>query len=107
MATWCGPCVLQMLELQKTLEEKRDEIVLVSVDIDKRETSDDVINTFGDYVDKWTFVMDTYEEDVGGKYHADYIPKLVIIDKEGNIYYSESGLTSKEKLIELIDKASG
>jgi thiol-disulfide isomerase/thioredoxin len=107
MATWCGPCVLQMPELQKTLEEKRDEIVLVSVDIDKRETSDDVINTFGDYVNNWTFVIDTYEEDVGGKYHADYIPKLVIIDKEGNIYYSESGLTSKEKLIELIDEASG
>ncbi|UCF13061.1 MAG: TlpA family protein disulfide reductase [Thermoplasmatales archaeon] len=107
MATWCGPCVLQMPELQKTLEEKRDEIVLVSVDIDKRETSDDVINTFGDYVDNWTFVMDTYEEDVGGKYHADYIPKLVIVNKEGNIYYSESGLTSKEKLIELINGASG
>lgn len=107
MATWCGPCVLQMSELKKTLDEKGDEIVLVSVDIDKGETSDSVINTFGDYVDKWTFVMDTYEEDVGIKYHADYIPKLVIIDKEGNIYYSESGLTFKEKLIELIDNASG
>ena len=107
MAAWCYWCVPQMEELEAVLEEKGDEIVIVSVDVDKTETSDDVINKFGDYVDKWTFVMDSYKEDVNSRYQVSGIPKLVIIDKEGNIYYSEAGLTSKEKLIEEINNASG
>ena len=107
MAAWCYWCKPQLDELEAVLEEKGDEIVIVSVDIEKSETSDDVINTFGDYVDKWTFVMDNFEENVGNKYKVEGIPKLVIIDRKGNIYYSESGLASKEKLIEEINKASG
>ena len=106
MAAWCYWCKPQMDELEAVLEEKGDEIVIVSVGITKSETSDDLRNTFGDYANKWTFVLDTYEEDVGSKYQVTAIPKLVIIDKQGNIYYSEAGLTSKEDLIELINQAS-
>ena len=107
MAAWCYWCLPQMAELEAVLEEKGDEILIVSVDVDKTETGEDIIDKFSDYVDKWTFVMDSYEEDVNNKYQVSGIPKLVIIDKEGNIYYSEAGLTSKEKLIEEINKASG
>lgn len=107
MAAWCYWCKPQMAELEAVLEDKGNEIVIVSVDVDKGETGDDVRNTFGDYVEKWTFVLDNYEQDVSGKYQVTGIPKIVIIDKEGNIYYSQSGLTSKAKLIEEINKAGG
>lgn len=107
MATWCPPCRLQMKELESVWEEKGDEIVIVSVDVDMSETADDVIKTFEEYVDKWVFVLDNYKENVGGKYGAHLgIPRLVIIDKKGNIYNYATGFTSKEILLERIDGAS-
>lgn len=103
MASWCSWCKPQMGELEEVLKEKGNEIIIVSVDVEKGETRDDLEGAFGDYLDKWTFVIDDYGQNVGSKYQVLGIPKLVIIDKEGNIYYSDSGLTQSEKLIEEID----
>ena len=106
MTSWCGWCVPQMGELEKVLEEKGDEIIIVSVDVQIGETRDDLEVVFGDYLDKWTFVLDDYEQNVGTNYQVSSIPKLVIIDKEGNIYYSDSGLTQSENLIKEINGAN-
>ncbi len=92
MATWCGPCRLQMNELEKIVEEYGDKIVVVSVDIDyQTETINDILNNFSDYVNKWTFVLDNDAEDVGKAYQVSSIPKIVIVDKKGNIYYTHVG----------------
>ncbi len=106
MASWCGWCKPQMGELEEVLEEKGNEVIIVSVDVEKGETRDDLERVFGDYLDKWTFVIDDYKQNVGSKYQVSGIPKLVIIDQDGNIYYSDSGLTQSEKLIEEIDNAN-
>lgn len=107
MAAWCGWCVLQMAELEAVLEEKGDEIIIVSIGVDKGETISDVVSVYGDYVDKWLFLMDDYEEDVGSKYRVSPIPYIVIIDKDGNVYNSFLGLTGEETLLEEINRASG
>lgn len=104
MALWCGPCHYQMPEIAAVIDELGDEIVVVSVDIELTETSQQVISTYSDYVDKWTFVMDDYYENIAGKYEVVGIPKLIIIDKDGNIYYTESGLTSSSVILNLIEK---
>jgi cytochrome c-type biogenesis protein len=104
MATWCYPCKLQMKELDYLYQEKGNEIVIVSVDVEYRESADDIKSTFGEYVDKWTFVLDNPKENVARKYGVQAIPKIVIIDKKGNIYNSFSGLTSKEVLLEVINR---
>lgn len=106
MASWCGWCVPQMEELEKVLEEMGNEIIIVSVDVQIGETREDLEVVFGDYLDKWTFVLDNYEQNVGNKYQVSGIPKLVIIDKDGNIYYSDSGLTQSENLIKEINRAN-
>jgi len=106
MASWCGWCIPQMAELKEVLDEKGDEIVIVSVDTEIGETRSDLEGSFGNYLDKWTFVFDNYKENVGEKYKVVGIPKIVIIDINGNIYYSSSELTSKEIIIEKINKAS-
>jgi len=79
MDAWCHWCKPQMDELDSVLEEKGDEIVIVSVDVDKSETNNDVMNTFGGHVEKWTFVLDNYTEEVSSKYKVTGIPKLVIL----------------------------
>jgi len=106
MASWCSWCKPQMGELEAVLDKKGDDILIVSVDVHIGETRNDLEGPFGDYLDKWTFVLDNYEENVGSKYQVSGIPKLVIIDEEGNIYYSDSGLTQSDKLLEEINKAS-
>jgi thiol-disulfide isomerase/thioredoxin len=107
MAIWCGYCYPQMDELNAILGDFEDEILIVSVDVDKSETSDQIKNAFSDYVNKWIFVMDNYEENAANKYQVTGIPKLVIIDKDGNVYYSHSGLTSKNTLTGLINEIIG
>lgn len=106
MAGWCYWCKPQMAELEKIQEEKGNEIVIISIDVEKSETSEDVINAFGDYVDKWTFLMDVHEEDVSSKYNVYGIPKLVIVDINGDISYVNEGLTNKETLLQEINKAN-
>jgi len=106
MTSWCGWCVPQMGELWEVLEEIGNEIIIVSVDVQIGETRDDLEEVFGDYLNKWTFVLDNNEQKVGNKYQVSGIPKLVIIDKEGNIYYSDSGLTQSENLIKEINRAN-
>jgi thioredoxin-related protein len=93
-----------MKELDYLYQEKGNEIVIVSVDVEYRESADDIKSTFGEYVDKWTFVLDNPKENVARKYGVQAIPKIVIIDKKGNIYNSFSGLTSKEVLLEVINR---
>lgn len=104
MASWCLPCLSQMGELKEFVNESGDDVLVVSVDVEKSDTAEDVIYVFGDYVDKWIFVLDNSHENVGYKYQISVIPKLFIIDKNGNIYNQWSGLTSKEILVEAINK---
>jgi thiol-disulfide isomerase/thioredoxin len=103
MATWCGPCKSQMSELSEFVDEFGDDVLVVSVDVEKSDTAQKVRDVFGDYIDKWIFVLDNQDENVGYKYQISVIPKIVIIDENGNIYNQWSGLTSKESLVEAIN----
>jgi thiol-disulfide isomerase/thioredoxin len=104
MATWCVPCLSQMGELEEVVDEFGNDVLVVSIDLEKSDTAEDVRDVFGNYVDKWTFVLDSQHENVGYKYQISVIPKIVIIDENGNIYNQWSGLTSKESLVEAISK---
>lgn len=53
MAVRCPPCHQQMPELQAIKEEKGDDIVILSIDVDgayNQETEQDVKNTFEEYI---------------------------------------------------------
>jgi hypothetical protein len=53
MAVRCPPCHNQMPELQAVKQEKADDIVILSIDVDGAyggETEQDVTNTFGEYI---------------------------------------------------------
>lgn len=111
MAVRCPPCETQMVYLDELNYEVGDEIVIISIDVDGAygsETEQQVRNKYGDYVEKWTFAMDTYEESVGSKeeYQTGYIPTIVIINTEGDVSYKSYGAHPKETLLEEINKAN-
>lgn len=96
-ATWCSPCQGQMLELRKIYQHySNDKLQLLSIDIDSRETIDqikDFKQQFADYgysLD-WTFGL---EKDSLDKYMPEAgIPTLAIFDQQGNLKYRHAGLS--------------
>jgi len=93
MATWCPPCVQQMEQLESVVNEFKNQIVVISIDVDTTETKTDIVSKFGKYTNKWIFLIDNYKEHVASTYQVDAIPKIVIISQNGNIYYSHVGYT--------------
>lgn len=96
-ATWCGPCQGQMLELRKTYQHySSDEVQILSIDIDSRETIDQITNFkqqfagYGYSLD-WIFGL---QKDSLDKYMPEgAIPTLAIFDQQGNLDYRHAGLS--------------
>ena len=104
MATWCNPCRMQMQELEKVLNHygSNDDVVIISIDTDKRDDVNKIKDTFGDHINEWTFGV--YNSEVVSKYLLEgSIPTLVIFDTYGRIAYLRAGLTYSQDLISIID----
>lgn len=98
---------IMMEELDKVYEEVGDEIVMISIDVwYTQDTKEEIEMSFYRYIDKWIFALDTREEDVMTKYWAIEIPMICIIDTNGYISYSDSGVINDSVLLEEIDRAT-
>lgn len=88
-ATWCGPCMREIPSL-KELEKQyhgSDDIVFMSVSIDKMKDKEKWVNMIDDK--ELTGVQLMADKDWKSSICADYsingIPRFILIDKEGNI----------------------
>jgi len=101
-ATWCGPCQSQMAELSEVRARySASDVVILSIDVDTRETASQAREFKADYGATWAFAMDT--DGVGDKYGATAIPTLAIVDRAGKLAYSNQGLEDADALIARID----
>jgi len=116
MGANCGPCQ-QMMVVLKQLSIEYPEIEIVSIDvwIMYGETADtiqqmlDLFSQEGIELD-WTFGLDDSSSSLYYKYVNGGVPKIYILDKNGNTYYIKDGyldgysdyLVLKEKIDELI-----
>ena len=82
-ATWCGPCVRAMPELQKVAEAYKDKGVVVYA-VNQQEGKLKVEKFLERRKISLTVLLDKKAE-VGTAYRAEAIPQTVIIDKEGTI----------------------
>lgn len=97
MATWCKPCIYQMMELKKAYENySRNDLEIISVDIDLRETPQQ-LQSFREAFKQqvgieldWTFGMD--DGSVWGKYGKEGIPTICMFDQKGNLHFWHEGL---------------
>ena len=103
MATWCQPCLIEMDELQKTNKYfDNNEIVIISISVDSRDTVNKIQTTFSSYINKWIFARDTHN--MGNLYGITSIPTIYIFDKTGNIAYSHIGVTYSNTLVNRIEE---
>jgi peroxiredoxin len=93
MATWCGACHQQIMQLENVWSAFSDQIIIMSIDIDTQGSE----QTLRDYVQEyphssWIWAKDTIH--LSHTYWSTAIPLTVIIDNEGIIQYSHIGVTA-------------
>lgn len=87
-ATWCTPCKKVMPEIQKLWNKYKNQNVIV-VGINTWERDGDPVKYMKDNKYNYTLLMNGNE--VANNYKVTGIPTLYVIDKQGNIAYSEVG----------------
>ena len=105
-ATWCNPCHAVMPELKKIYDNySRDELEIMSVDIDSRE-SVELIESFIDWFEdqydielNWIFGLD--DGSISEKYmNESAIPTLAVFDQKGRLYYRKAGVHAYKEIPE-------
>ncbi|HDS58959.1 MAG TPA: TlpA family protein disulfide reductase [Thermoplasmatales archaeon] len=104
MATWCTPCEYQMQELKKIYDAYHDqEVVILSVDIDTRETAQQLRQYKQNFASKygypleWTFglndgsIWEEYKYTAPGS-DGPGIPMIYIFDQSGQVHFRHTGL---------------
>ncbi len=94
-ATWCGPCMSEMPHVEKDLWEplKAKGLVVVAVG---REHSVAEVKAFQEKKGfTFAFAADPKRE-VYGKFATQYIPRCIVIGKDGKIKYQSMGFSEKE-----------
>lgn len=55
MATWCGPCVVQMVHLKQVYDNYGDQVTIMSIDVDPNETNETIRKFKASHGDEWIF----------------------------------------------------
>ncbi|NOU59899.1 TlpA family protein disulfide reductase [Marinifilum caeruleilacunae] len=94
-ATWCGPCMKELPEVQKQLWPKFKDENFVMVSIGREHTKEEL--------SKWnkkkgfTFpIAPDSKREVYSKFASQYIPRNFIVDKSGKIIWQGVGFDQKE-----------
>ena len=103
MATWCGPCRVEMPHYGTIWEKYGETIVILSIDIDPNETEQTLRSFSQEYpYATWIWAIDTFN--LGQPYQVTAIPTTVIIDQDGYIRFTHIGVTPAATFIQEIDQ---
>lgn len=107
MATWCPTCRSEMPALGQAWAKYHDSVVFISIDIDPLRDSVEILRSFVQtyHYATWIWAMDT--ANVAGAYKVDFIPKTVIIDKDGVISFVHTGSIGEQTLNGQIEQLLG
>lgn len=106
-ATWCGPCQLELAEIEKELWPKYKDNAGFKLVVIGREHTDAQL---ADYNRKKGFTFPLYPDPKRGaysKFAESTIPRAYLYDKEGKLIYSSIGYSKDEfaKLLKAIEEA--
>ena len=109
-ATWCKPCLEEMVEYNKIYEQYKDKgFTLLAISTDTEKSVAKVKPYIKSKGYNFPVLLDTNSE-VARKYYAQQMPYTVLLDKSGNIVYSHLGYMKgdeqkvKKLITELLEK---
>ncbi|MFH6603041.1 thioredoxin [Maribacter algicola] len=79
-ADWCGPCKMQSPILKEVSEEINGKARIIKIDVDKN-------------------------QNIAGRFQVRGVPTLILF-KKGEIVWRKSGVSTKNELVQLIEKNS-
>jgi thiol-disulfide isomerase/thioredoxin len=100
-ATWCGPCRIEMPLLEKTMASYKNDpnvvFLAVSTDEDRPQVKP--------YLDSQKFRLPVVFADFLDEHYAiSSIPTTMILDKQGNISFRQSGFNSREDFVTMLSE---
>ena len=103
-ASWCGPCKVELPDFDKIATEYKDQVVIIAADIDAGTG-----NAYN-YVQKnfpESDIVFAYDTVYGTAYYLaggnGYVPYTAIMDQNGVIVYTDSGVLSHARLVSIIE----
>lgn len=106
-ATWCGPCQLELAEVQKTLWPKYKDNKDFTMLVIGREHTDEQLAKYNERK-KFTFPLyPDPKREVFSKFAEKSIPRAYLFGKDGKLIYSSIGYTEEEfqHLLKAIEEA--
>lgn len=104
MATWCGPCESQILNLADIQDEYAGQgVVFISIDVDTGETASELLAFRNDLGATWQFALDADGVGMSPEYSATSIPTMVFINRDGSIARRDVGVMDADTLRAAID----
>lgn len=105
MATWCGPCVLEVAHLKEVQRLHGDQVVILSIGADPTESTTD-LREFGEkHGVTWAQALDR-DGSVGRAMGLRTIPKLVVVDPEGRVAMAREGEVYPAAVSRVIDPSA-
>lgn len=96
-AIWCEPCKYQIEELKDfTSVHGEDQLIVISVDVDQRETPSEISDFREDYGATWRFA--SYSPQLSQQFPASAIPTLYLLDRSGEQVMKHEGAKSASEL---------
>lgn len=106
-ATWCGPCQLELAEVQSTLWPKYKDNKNFTMLVIGREHTDEQLTKYNERK-KFTFPLyPDPKREVFSKFAEKSIPRAYLFGKDGKLIYSSIGYTKEEfqHLLRAIEEA--
>ncbi len=99
-ASWCGPCLEELPQLEAlTRTYKQKSVAFLAVNLDSQDEEENrkdlVLSTKARLAPSMTYLMGN--DEVRREFGFDKIPYTCIVDREGNIRYEKTGLSSDFK----------
>ena len=102
-ATWCPPCREEIPGLISITKERSNDVVILGLSVDENiDILPRFINSF-----KINYRVLRADKDIQRFFKINAIPHNAIINKKGELVFSEGMFKSKQELNEMIDKLLG
>jgi len=101
-AIWCGPCLMEMPDLEAVYQEYSDrEVVVLAVNVS--ESASDIVTFSQEYDLTFPMLRDS-DLTVVKKYGVRSLPTTFFIDREGQVRVSRVGAMNKAYITQQIDR---
>ena len=100
-ATWCGPCRIEMPELERVMEKYKDDKEVIFLAIN----TDDDRNYVEPYVKGQKIKLPVvYANYLDAEYRITSIPTTIVFDRQGQISFRQAGYNSREDFVTMLSE---